>query len=87
MIRLFTLEIALFIAPFVAYALFLWATREGVLHPESWPVRVLTVLGVIAVVLTVAGFIMVAEYTGSPTNSTYEPAHIEDGQFVPGKMK
>ena len=87
MIRLFTLETALLIAPFVAYALFLWATREGVLHPESWPVRVLVMLGVIAAALTAAGFIIVAEYTGSPKNSIYEPAHIENGQLVPGKMK
>jgi len=86
-IRLFTLETALLVAPFVAYALFLWATREGVLHPESWPVRVLVTLGVVAVALTTAGFIIVAEYTGSPKNSTYEPAHIENGQLVPGKMK
>jgi hypothetical protein len=86
-IRLFTLETALLLAPFVAYALFLWATREGVLHPESWPARVLAVLGIIAVALTAAGFVMVAEYTGAPKNSTYVPAHIENGQLVPGSTK
>jgi hypothetical protein len=86
-IRLFTLETALLVAPFVAYALFLWATRKGVLHPESWPARVLALLGLAAVALTAAGFIIVAEYTGSPKDSTYEPAHIENGQLVPGKMK
>jgi hypothetical protein len=48
---------------------------------------VLVMLGVIAVALTAAGFIIVAEYTGSPKNSIYEPAHIENGQLVPGKMK
>ena len=86
-IRLFTLETALLIAPFVAYALFLWATREGVLHPDAWPVRVLATLGVIAVALTAAGFIMVAEYSGAPKNSTYVPAHIENGQLVPGTTR
>ena len=36
MIRPVLTEIALFLAPFVVYAIFLWATRGGVLHPESW---------------------------------------------------
>ena len=31
MIRPIFTEVALFVAPFVAYALFLWATRAGVL--------------------------------------------------------
>jgi hypothetical protein len=86
-IRLFSLEAALLIAPFLAYALFLWATREGVLHPEAWPVHVLALLTILAIVLTAAGFIMVAEHTGSPKDSTYVPAHIENGKLVPGMMK
>ena len=36
MIRPVLTEIALFLAPFVVYAVFLWATRAGVLHPDSW---------------------------------------------------
>ena len=36
MIRPILTEIALFLAPFAAYALFLWATRAGVLDPKSW---------------------------------------------------
>ena len=36
MIRPVLTELALFLAPFVVYALFLWATRAGVLHPDSW---------------------------------------------------
>ena len=37
MIRPVLTELALFLAPFVVYAIFLWATRAGVLDPESWP--------------------------------------------------
>ena len=87
MIRLFSLEVALFLAPFVAYGLFLWATREGILHPESWPVRVLVMLTVTALVLTAVGFVMVAEFSGAPPGSTYIPAHMKDGQLVPGTLK
>jgi hypothetical protein len=86
-IRLFSIEVALFLAPFVAYALFLWAVREGILHPEHWPARVLAVLSLAAVGLTVVGFVMIAEYSGAPAHSTYVPAHIENRKLVPGTMK
>jgi hypothetical protein len=86
-IRLFSIEVALFLAPFVLYALFLWATREGFLHPDQWRPRVLAALSLVAVVLTAGGFVLIAEYTGAPAHSTYVPAHLEDGQLVPGTMK
>ncbi len=87
MIRLFSVEVALFLAPFVAYGLFVWATREGILHPEAWSVRMLVVLSLIAVVLTAGGFVMIAQYSGAPAHSTYVPAHMENGTFVPGTFK
>ena len=87
MIRIFGIELALLLAPFLAYGLFLWAAREGILHPEAWPVRVLVTLTAIALVLTAAGFVVVAEFSGAPPNSTYIPAHMEDGHLVPGTMK
>jgi Family of unknown function (DUF6111) len=86
-IRLFSIEVALFLAPFVLYALFLWATREGFLHPDQWRPPVLAALSLVAVVLTAAGFVLIAEYTGAPAHSTYVPAHLENGQLVPGTMK
>lgn len=87
MIRIFGIELALFLAPFILYGLFVWATREGVLHPEAWRVPVLVTLTLVALVLTAAGFVVVAEFSGSPPNSTYIPAHMEDGHLVPGTMK
>jgi uncharacterized protein DUF6111 len=86
-IRLFSIEVALFLAPFVAYALFLWAVREGILHPEEWSARVLVVLSLVAVALTAVGFVMIAEYSGAPANSTYVPAHLENGRLVPGTTR
>jgi ATP/ADP translocase len=86
-IRLFSIEVALFLAPFVLYALFLWATREGILHPDQWRPQVLAALSLAAIALTVAGFVLIAEYTGAPAHSTYVPAHLENGQLVPGTTK
>ncbi len=87
MIRLFSIEVALFLAPFIAYALFLWAVREGILHPDEWSLRVLASLSAVAVLLTAVGFVMIAQFTGAPAHSTYVPAHLENGQLVPGTLK
>ena len=37
MIRPVLTELALFLAPFVVYAIVLWATRAGVLDRVNWP--------------------------------------------------
>jgi hypothetical protein len=87
MIRLIGTELVLFLSPFAAYAAFLWATRKGVLHPDAWPIPVLAGLAVAALVLTAGGFALVAEFAGAPPNSTYIPAHIENGRLVPGTMR
>jgi len=44
-------------------------------------------LVIVALVLMVVTFFYFAEYTGAPPGSTYVPAHIEDGKFVPGQTK
>ena len=48
MIRPVLTELALFLAPFAIYAVYLWATRAGVLHPESWPLPTLMWLTIAA---------------------------------------
>ena len=87
MIRLLSIEVALFLTPFVIYALFLWATRKGILHPDEWRPQVLALLSVAAMVLTAIGFVLIAEYGGAPAGSTYVPAHLENGKLVPGTTK
>jgi hypothetical protein len=87
MIRPVFTEIVLFVAPFVLYAVFLWATKAGVMHPDSWPVSRIAWLTIAALALMVGSFIYFAHFTGSPPGSTYVPAHIEDGKFVPGTTK
>lgn len=87
MIRPIFTELALFVTPFVLYAIFLWATKSQVLHPEHWPVsRILTLVG-IALLLVLGSFLYFANYTGSPVGSEYEPAHMENGKFVPGRVR
>jgi hypothetical protein len=87
MIRPFATELILFLAPFVVYAIFLWATQADILHPESWPLARLAWLTITALVLMAGSFIVLAQWGGEPKNSTYVPAHMENGKLVPGITK
>ena len=87
MIRPVFTEFGLFVAPFVLYAIFLWATRADVLHPDQWRLPTLAWLTLAALSLIVGSFIFFAQFTGAPPHSTYVPAHTEDGKFVPGQTK
>ena len=84
MIRPVLTELALFLAPFVAYAIFLIVTRAGILDPQSWTPRILAWLTGIALSLMIVSFVLIAHFSGALPGSTYVPAHIEDGKFVPG---
>jgi hypothetical protein len=87
MIRPALTEIGIFLIPFAVYALYLVATRSGLLAPSSWPVHVITKLATGALLLVIGSFILLAHFSGAPPNSTYVPAHVENGKFVPGVEK
>jgi Family of unknown function (DUF6111) len=87
MIRPAFTEIGIFLIPFVVYALFLFATRSGLLLQTSWPVPVIARLALGSLLLVVVSFILLAHFSGGAPNSTYVPAHLENGKFVPGVEK
>jgi quinol-cytochrome oxidoreductase complex cytochrome b subunit len=88
MIRPAFTELVLFLMPFVAYALFVWATKRGaVLSPANWPLTHVVWLMIGAFLCVIANFIVLAQWTGAPPGSTYTPAHVENGKLVPGKNK
>jgi Family of unknown function (DUF6111) len=87
MIRSLATEIGLFLTPFVLYAAFLFATRSGVLLPEAWTLRRVSGLVVASLVLMIGSFLVLAQFSGAPPGSTYVPAHVEGGKFVPGATR
>lgn len=87
MIRPVLTEVGVFLIPFAVYALFLLATRSGLMLQASWPVHVLAKLVLGSLLLVVISFILLAHFSGASPNSTYVPAHIENGKFVPGVEK
>ena len=84
MIRTVLTEIGIFLVPFAVYAIFLIETRSGVTLPASWPLHMIAKLTLVALVMVIVSFVALAELTGAPPNSTYVPAHIENGRLVPG---
>jgi hypothetical protein len=87
MIRQLAIEVGIFLVPFAVYALFLVATRTGLLGPASWPLHLVARLVVGSLLLVILSFIMLANFSGAPPNSTYVPAHVENGKLVPGVEK
>jgi hypothetical protein len=87
MIRPVLTEIGIFLIPFAVYALFLVATRAGVFAQASWPAHLVAKLVLGSLLLVIVSFIMLAHFSGAPPDSTYVPAHIENGKFVPGYEK
>ena len=87
MIRPVLTEVGIFLIPFAVYALFLSATRSGLLAQSSWPAHLVAKLVLGSLLLVIVSFIMLAHFTGAPPDSTYVPAHVENGKFVPGMEK
>lgn len=87
MIRPVLTEVGIFLIPFAVYAIFLIATRSGLLVSSSWPAHLLAKLVLGSLVLVVISFILLAHFSGSAPDSTYVPAHVENGRLVPGVEK
>lgn len=84
MIRPIFTEIGLFLAPFGIYAVFLLATRAGVLAPSAWTMPRLAALLIASLVLVTGSFLILAQFSGAPAGSSYVPAHMDNGKLVPG---
>ena len=87
MIRPVLTEIGIFLIPFAAYAVFLIATRSGVFDQGSWPAPTVARLVLGSLLLVIVSFLFLAEFSGAPPESTYTPAHMENGHLVPGVEK
>jgi hypothetical protein len=87
MIRPVLTEVSIFLIPFALYALFLFATKNGVTLKSSWPMPVMIKLAIAASVLVIVSLVLLAQFSGAPPGATYVPAHIENGRLVPGVEK
>jgi len=87
MIRPVLTEIGIFLIPFAVYALFLIATRSGLVVQSSWPFHIIAKLAIGSLLLVIVSLVLLANFSGAPPRSTYVPAHLENGKLVPGVEK
>jgi hypothetical protein len=87
MVRTLLIEVALFVLPFLVYAAFLWVARAGVVDASAWTPPRIAWLVIVALVLMIGSFVMLAELGGAPPGSTYVPAHLDGGKLRPGETK
>jgi hypothetical protein len=55
-----------------------------VLQPKAWAPRRVAGLVIVSLVLMAGSFVVLAHFSGAPPGSTYVPAHVDGGKFVPG---
>ncbi|MDR6302917.1 hypothetical protein GGQ85_000597 [Nitrobacter vulgaris] len=84
MIRPVLMELGIFLIPFAIYAAYLIAHRVDFMIAASWPPHIVVRLSLAALALVVVSFVLLANFSGSPPDSTYVPAHLENGKLVPG---
>ena len=87
MIRQALTEIGIFLIPFVVYALFLVATRSKLTVRSSWAFKVVGKLLLGSLLLVLLSLVLLAQFSGAPPQSTYFPAHLENGKVVRGIEK
>jgi hypothetical protein len=87
MIRPVFTEVALFLVPFILYAVFLFASRANVLQPDAWSWTAMTWLTILALILVIGSFLVMAQFAGAPPRSTYVPAHIEGDTLRPSESQ
>jgi hypothetical protein len=85
MIRVALTEGLLFLLPFLAFAILLLLQRRRVFDIEHWSGPTIW-LAMAGCVLVLASFLYKGFVAERPSGG-FEPAHMENGQFVPGRFK
>jgi hypothetical protein len=86
MLRALLEPVALFLAPFIAFALYLALRARYPLAVEHWTrgrVSTLTLTGLVIAALGMFLFGLAAPRG----HGTYVPAHVENGQLIPGHIE
>ena len=90
MTRILLTYLVPFLLPIALYAIWIWyrtryAARHGGEAPKfekgPWPLMLFA-----GAVLTFAIMGTIALHQGEPAGAAYEPARIEDGRIVPGRL-
>lgn len=75
-----------FLLPFIAYGLYLYATRRAREKGQAFDEAPWYWLFALGLVLLVVSLIAVWFLTGDPAGGEYMAPHMQDGKLVPGKF-
>ncbi|QXX76350.1 DUF6111 family protein [Methylovirgula sp. HY1] len=76
----------LFLSPFFAYAIWLVLRRHGPFSSHHWTQGTVSMLSLVGLAGAVI-FMLVFGLSAKRHMGAYVPAHIENGQIVPGRME
>jgi hypothetical protein len=87
MARIVAFNALFFALPFIAYGIWLLATRGTATRGSDWPVRIVGALAVAGVFLMVGALVTVIHFTAAAPGQGYRPAQVKDGVLVPGEFE
>lgn len=77
---------AFFVAPFVAYVVYLLVRCRHPLKPVHWPGSAVVSLTIAGLLIAVAGMLWFG-FGARRQTGAYVPAHVENGRVVPGHFE
>jgi Family of unknown function (DUF6111) len=86
MLRAILEPLGLFLIPFAAFAVYLVLRLRYPLAIEHWTRGRVSTMTLIGLAIAVAG-LFVFGVTAPRGHGTYVPAHVENGQLVPGRIQ
>jgi purine-cytosine permease-like protein len=86
MIRAIAESAALFLLPFILFALYLLVRRRDPVVFDAWTHGTVATLSVAGLVLAIVGVLLFGLFEERPMGA-YVPAHVEGGRLVPGQFR
>jgi hypothetical protein len=82
--RIIAIDAVFFLLPFAIYAAWLAFTKGSLSDVEDWQAKTIGYLAIAGAGVLLAAIAVFVQLQNNPAGSGYVPAHIEDGQIVPG---
>lgn len=87
MLRISLIEIALFLAPFATFALYLFVRGRPVFARHAWEKGALFWMVTIGLAFAAAGIAALGMVEDGSTKGAWRPSHFENGVLVPGRIE
>lgn len=86
MIRAVAESLAFFLTPFIAFAIYLLVRRRNPATVDAWTGGAAATLSLVGLALAALAIFLFGVFEDRPRGA-YVPAHVENGQLVPGRFE